>query len=750
MKNFIILFLLFFTKTIFAQSFCNTASTLAESDPTISSFYLPSTENYMLRVAVHIIRHTDGTGGMTLAELNNALTLLKNSLYPHNICISLTSVEYIDDNTKYEYLYTVTNLNNLVSFQSTPNNINIYMMPSDGKTGGIARSIPGTALMVGGTLYGSYLANSLVLAHEFGHLLGLWHTFHGCEGGGCLEYVDGSNCATCGDLVCDTPADPASSIPSGFSSLCIWTGYSCTGSTVDIHGDTYNPDANNIMAYTKPNCMSYYSNGQGQRMRDFLSASTILAPVIVPNIKNIQNITYNSGSNNFLVLDNINIGQNITTSIPEGPANFTNTSTNILEAGEYISVQNGTEMAPTSGFSSLTINPNMCSYIDTLNDARLTSIPYTPLLNKNTWLYLTRGYDTGGAYKIQYLNDTVIGSTIWEKYNESYSHIYDIGYEDTTLTNWYSYGNIYLREDTVNKIVYKLNTTTGISETYFSFNINIGDSYYSSFFNDTITAVDTFTILNLGTTFKVIKYLDNSFGLNYINIAEGLGFIGYETVAFPYRLVCSTQDSILIYHEDPLFFPIIFDINCNKFLNTTALSLDILHFSASSTCDEVTLQWGISHDENIDYFTLQRSLDAQNWETVAHIPALNNGNAVNNYSYKDPYKATANTYYRIASTSKNAIQDYSSIQTVKNNCNDENTINIRPNPSSGIFSIHSTNQNITKISVLDVLGKEVYHHLATKKATLQTIDISTFANGIYLLHITTENGLQSTHKLVKY
>jgi len=135
---------------------------------------------------------------------------------------------------------------------------------------------------------------------------------------------------------------------------------------------------------------------------------------------------------------------------------------------------------------------------------------------------------------------------------------------------------------------------------------------------------------------------------------------------------------------------------------------------------------------------------------VAHIPALNNGNAVNNYSYKDPFKATVNTYYRIASTYKNAIQDYSFIQMVKNNCNDENTINITPNPSSGTFTIHSTNQNITKISVLDVLGKEVYHQVASKKNVLQTIDISAFANGIYLLHITTENGMQSTHKLVKY
>ena len=57
------------------------------------------------------------------------------------------------------------------------------------------------------------LTRSHVISHEMGHVLYLWHTHHGTfnEGGNdnpCPELVNGSNSATCGDYVTDTPADP--------------------------------------------------------------------------------------------------------------------------------------------------------------------------------------------------------------------------------------------------------------------------------------------------------------------------------------------------------------------------------------------------------------------------------------------------------------------------------------------------------------------------------------------------------------
>ena len=85
-----------------------------------------------------------------------------------------------------------------------------------------------------------------VLTHELGHMFGLEHTFAGNRN----ELVDGSNCATTGDRICDTPADPyIIGAPIQWQSGCefIYEG-------LDPNGQFYQPDVGNIMSYYDCQC----------------------------------------------------------------------------------------------------------------------------------------------------------------------------------------------------------------------------------------------------------------------------------------------------------------------------------------------------------------------------------------------------------------------------------------------------------------------------------------------------------------
>lgn len=153
-----------------------------------------------------------------------------------------------------------------------------------GTTSGIGEE-PAKLLVAGSrnTGFGTTpLARSHVLSHEMGHVLFLWHTHHGTvlEAGDpdqCSELVDGSNAYLCGDYIFDTPADP--NISYNVDEECEWQG-----SGVDANNDPYTPDELNIMSYTHPLCMEYFTSRQAARMKTALG--------MLPHLKLLSKYNY--------------------------------------------------------------------------------------------------------------------------------------------------------------------------------------------------------------------------------------------------------------------------------------------------------------------------------------------------------------------------------------------------------------------------------------------------------------------------
>lgn len=262
------------------QADCGTeidSATFAQISSTIAlrkSWMGHSRSQIQVPVQHFVFRTSGGSGGITSADIQDAMDDLNGHYQSASIQFyECSAVRFINSSTFYNYsqsqqsqllaTYYVNNVVNVYHFNSVTSN-------SGSSLCGYSDFPPGPDIVM---MRGSCTLNGSTLSHEFGHYFSVLHT-HSTIGG--AEFVDGSNCSSAGDLLCDTPADPVIG-NSNVNTSCVYTG-----TQLDPQGDLYAPDTRNIMSYSRRSCRNSFSPTQYSMLnysaindRDYLGCSSI-------------------------------------------------------------------------------------------------------------------------------------------------------------------------------------------------------------------------------------------------------------------------------------------------------------------------------------------------------------------------------------------------------------------------------------------------------------------------------------------
>jgi hypothetical protein len=206
---------------------------------------------YCVPIAGHIVRKSDGTGGMSLSQYNQSIDDANFYYAGMDVVFYSLDVDYVDSDFYYFNITTMADINALRGENVVPDAINIYYTPNLPGLCGISSF---THSSVQGIVMNNYCSgvpsDRVTMPHEIGHYFNLYHTHETAFG---AEYVDGSNCGSAGDLLCDTPADPLLGY-GNVNGACIYTG-----TATDGHGDPYTPDPSQIMSYAPNACQNRFS-----------------------------------------------------------------------------------------------------------------------------------------------------------------------------------------------------------------------------------------------------------------------------------------------------------------------------------------------------------------------------------------------------------------------------------------------------------------------------------------------------------
>ena len=176
------------------------------------------------------------------------------------------------------------------------------------------------------------------------------------------------------------------------------------------------------------------------------------------------------------------------------------------------------------------------------------------------------------------------------------------------------------------------------------------------------------------------------------------------------------------------------------------MSVHLISFTATVHNKQVILNWKTATETNNKGFDIQRSSDGISWKNIGFVNGSINSVVERSYQFSDLEPLRGKNFYRLRQVDADGKYSWSKVASV--NFFKSGFYTITGNPGNGIYqvTIEATNEKV-ELSLLDAGGKRV--KIKTTGARVQTINISNFPSGIYLLRIRKGTDLFN-EKLVKF
>ena len=190
--------------------------------------------------------------------------------------------------------------------------------------------------------------------------------------------------------------------------------------------------------------------------------------------------------------------------------------------------------------------------------------------------------------------------------------------------------------------------------------------------------------------------------------------------------------------------------------NTSTLPVKLVSFSATLNDDEADLKWTTSSEKDVSHFSVEKSLDGQNFSQAGIVFAAGNSAAIVNYSFADKNINTSKKgiiYYRLRSIDIDGSFELSAVRMITLGSQNKQVISILtyPNPVTNDLRITiPTNWQGRKVTyeLLDNNGRATKRKAVTSASQTESLNVANLARGFYVARVTC-NDESAQQKVIK-
>jgi hypothetical protein len=187
--------------------------------------------------------------------------------------------------------------------------------------------------------------------------------------------------------------------------------------------------------------------------------------------------------------------------------------------------------------------------------------------------------------------------------------------------------------------------------------------------------------------------------------------------------------------------------------NGAPLPIELLSFDAEANGNTVLVNWTTASEINNDYFTIERSADAINYNAIGTVDGAGNSNSSHNYQFIDAQPLQGVSYYRLRQTDFNGTTEVFDPAVVNFNAATAQGVSLFPNPAVDYahVMVQSVAQGTGSIRITDLSGRLVSMQNVTIDSGVQpfTIDTRKLGMGHYVISVTMADGQTYTLPLIK-